>query len=110
MAPLTGWNLINGRWVMNKDPGATRNYGIDWTAWLAQLPIPGDSVATANWAITDTSATPLTKQASNVQGNITLIKASGGTLNGQPTAQCTITTTLGQEVQPLTLYFNMVTQ
>lgn len=110
---MTGWNWIAGRWVMNKDPASIRNYGIDWTAWLADLPTPGDTVASAIWTISDESATPLMQVASNLQGNIALVKLSGGTLNTLPSAcsaRCMIDTTLGQEVQPLTLYFNVVTQ
>lgn len=105
---MLGFNFINGEWTKDKDPAATRNVGIDWTAWL---PV-GDSILSAVWTINDNSVTPLAKGAPSIVGNITYCPISGGTLNTapMPSARCTITTLKGAEIQPITLYFKMVTQ
>lgn len=101
---MYGFELIFGKWTIDKDPEAELSYGIDWTPWLA----PGDSVASVIWTVAGT----LVNVTSQLVGNVTYIRLRAGTLGEapMPSARGKITTTLSAEIQPQTLYFNMVTQ
>lgn len=54
-----------------KDPGATLDYSIDWTAWLKV----GDSMASSTWSGQD----GITLGTSSLDGSIATIWLSGGT-------------------------------
>lgn len=101
---MYGFELLNGKWVIGKDPASKLNYGIDWTPWLP----PGDSVASVTWTLSGTITTP----SSAIVGNVTYIRIEAGALNESPmpSARAQITTALSAEVKPQTLYFQMATE
>ena len=70
-----------------KDPNATLDYKLDWSAWLTT-----DTISTVTWTvptgITQTAATNTTTSAT--------IWLSGGTVGTRYTVVCRITTTAGR--------------
>lgn len=101
---MYGFELLFDKWVIRKDPAAKLNYGIDWTPWL---PV-GDSVASVVWELSGAITSP----ANSIVGNTTFIRIENGDLNESPmpSARAKITTALSAEVEPQTLYFQMVTK
>ncbi len=75
----------------DKDPSATLDYSIDWSAWLPS----GDTIDTATW----TATTGLTVEASpapSVASGIATVWLSGGVSGTRYTATCQVTTTAGR--------------
>ena len=100
------FELLYDKWVIDKDPEAVRNYGIDWTRLLPA----GDSIASVIWTLGGTVTNPSGLQ--QIVGNVTFIRIAGGDLGETPwpSARAKITTALSAEILPITLYFNMVQQ
>lgn len=55
--------------VFTKDPGATKDYTVDWTAWLA-----GDTIQSSSW----TAQTGITKQSESLVDQTAVVWLSGG--------------------------------
>jgi hypothetical protein len=71
-----------------KDPGATRDYQIDWTQDLAS----GDTIATATWTV-DAGVTKVSESNSTT---VATVRVSGGTAGTRYTLKCTATMASGQ--------------
>jgi hypothetical protein len=72
----------------SKDPQATLDYQIDWTAWLAST----DYIATSTW----TTPTGLTAVSNMTTTTTTTIWLAGGTAGGRYEVVNTITTAAGR--------------
>lgn len=70
-----------------KDPGATLDYVIDWSAWLGD-----DTIATA----TVTTPDGLTETAETHDATSVTVWLAGGTARENYTVTCRITTTAGR--------------
>ncbi len=73
-----------------KDPGATLDYSIDWTDWLAD--VPGDTIAT----LSVTKSTGLQVPDTAVRGAVTAIVAAAGALGNSEYATLRIITAAGR--------------
>lgn len=73
-----------------KDPGATLDYSIDWTDWLAD--VPGDSLA----SLAVVSSANINVPAQGIVGAVTAIMARGGVAGAKETATLRVTTALGR--------------
>lgn len=73
----------------SKDPGATLDYSIDWSQWLA-----GDTIATSAWTV-DNGITGA-RYAINPANTVVTIWLSGGTLSSTYKITNTITTAAGR--------------
>lgn len=73
-----------------KDPQATLDYAVDWTAWLDQ----GDTITAAQWTIPDgiTQAAP----APSTDGGKATVWLSGGTVGQVYPITCRVTTSAGR--------------
>lgn len=58
----------------NKDPQAVKDYGLDWSAWLAV----GDTISTSLWTVSDPSLT-INAFPSSILGGVTTVWLSAGT-------------------------------
>ena len=76
---------------LSKDPEAVRFFGFDISALLAT----GDSVSSYSWTVPD----GLTKDAEQQDGNILLVKLSGGTKGYCYNCVLQWSTTLGETDQ-----------
>lgn len=98
---MSRFQLINGRYVIDKDPESKLDYGIRMAAWL----VLGDSLTGA--APVWTLSAGLVNLGEGVDGTTAFIKLGGGVLEAMEWAQCHWTTAQGREEEQ-TLYFNMV--
>lgn len=57
-----------------KDPAATLRYAIDWTSRY----LTDDTIVSANWSISPSNLEGLVVAGSEVEGNITRVRLSGG--------------------------------
>lgn len=73
--------------TVEKAPGATLTYGIDWTAWLAA----GDTLSAVSWTV----PAGLTSVLESNTAYVASIKLSGGTQGKSYDVKCQITTTGG---------------
>ena len=105
---MAGFNLKNGRYVIDKSTRADLDYGIRLKSWL----IDDDTVSNSSQAVWELSAGLQKVTDSVVQdpafGPIAYVKVKGGGAVGtQEWARCTWTTNQGR-VETQTLFFNMV--
>ncbi len=77
-----------------KDPGATGEWGIDWSAWLA-----GDTIAASVWEI----PAGIEKVSDRRTGTVAYVKLKGGTAGKSYDLTNTITTTGGTLIEPRTI-------
>lgn len=70
-----------------KDPGATLDYNLDWSAWLN-----GDTITNVVWTV----PAGLTKTTQSVANGVTTVWLAGGTLGQRYTVTCRVTTALGR--------------
>jgi hypothetical protein len=73
-----------------KDPGATKDYDLDWTAWLGS-----DTIASSTWAALPAGSALVMSNPSFVSP-ITKVWLSGGTLGQTYVLENTITTAAGE--------------
>jgi hypothetical protein len=86
----TSFILESDGWhAPSKDPGATLDYSIDWSQWLA-----GDTIASNTWTF-DTGITGAAESI-NTANTITTIWLSGGALATTYKITNTITTATGR--------------
>ncbi len=71
-----------------KDPDATLDYKVDWTAWLTD----GETITDVSWEVPE----GLTQGVTSGDGVSATIWLSGGTLGSRPGVVCHITTTAGR--------------
>ena len=89
--------LANGKWIIDKDPNARLQYGIELADWLGT-----DSLA----AVTAT-ATGCTAETATISGTKVLAWVSGGAV-GEAASVTFRFTTAGGSVDDRTLHFNIV--
>jgi len=70
-----------------KDPNGDKDYGVDWTEWLA-----ADTILTSTWAV----PTGLTKTSDSATGQIAAIWLQGGVPGEKYTVTNHITTAGGR--------------
>lgn len=103
---MSGFKLINGQYVIDKDPRAELDYGVRMTRWL----VPGDALDptfTPMWEIS--AGLVLLAEAVIDSAKTAMVKLGGGTIDEDGTmewARCTWRTTQGR-VEQQTLWFNM---
>lgn len=73
-----------------KDPSAVLPYSVDWSEWISD--IPGESVASASWAIDSPPDASLTIGSTSVAGSVATAVVSGGTVGRSYSLRCRITT------------------
>lgn len=71
-----------------KDPGATLDYGWDWTDWLA-----GDTITTSSWTV----PAPLTASSPGADTTTTVVWIEGGVTETTYTVVNHIVTAAGRE-------------
>jgi hypothetical protein len=71
-----------------KDPDATLDYSVDWTAWLAE----GDAAAQTQWDVPDGLTVVRVEQF----GAVSTVWVSGGDEGATYRLTCRITTTAGR--------------
>ncbi len=76
--------------VFFKDPDATLDYRMDWSAWLGT-----DTIASALWTI----PTGITSALQTNTTTTATVRLSGGTASSMYTVTCTILTVSGQQDQ-----------
>ncbi|PQM45213.1 hypothetical protein C1Y40_04639 [Mycobacterium talmoniae] len=74
-----------------KDPSATLDYTVDWSAWMPS----GDTIKTAAWTAT-TGLTVASSPAASTTATTATTFVSGGTAGQSYTLTCEITTTAGR--------------
>lgn len=90
-----------GRTTIDKDPGATLDYRIDWTDFLLA---EGDRIASV--VVTATGVTVVGTPSTD--GTVVTVWVSGGTLNQPATLTCTITTdSTPARIEPMTIQFKI---
>jgi len=70
-----------------KDPGARKDYQVDWSAWLGD-----DTISAVTWTVPN----GLTNYATSNTDTVATIWLSGGTANTDYEVVCQITTTGGR--------------
>lgn len=75
----------------DKDPSATLDYSIDWSAWLPS----GDTIASATWTAT-AGLTVESSPAPSVASGIATAWLSGGTAGTRYVVTCQVTTAAGR--------------
>ncbi len=105
---MAGFRLINGLYVIDKDPFAKLDYGVRMYRWL----VPGDLIDATYapmWQVSD--GLIILAQGVIDAGRVAMVKLGGGVIDpleeAMEWAQCSWRTTQGREEQQ-TLYFNMV--
>jgi hypothetical protein len=78
--------------VYAKDPDATLDYSVDWTAFMGV----GESLNGASWTVTPIEAGGLTLGSELISGNERGIYVSGGIKGHQYRLSCQITTDQGR--------------
>jgi hypothetical protein len=73
-----------------KDPGATKDYDLDWSAWLGS-----DTIASSTWSALPAGSALVMSNPSFVSP-ITKVWLSGGTLGQTYVLENTITTAAGE--------------
>jgi hypothetical protein len=73
-----------------KDPGATKDYDLDWSQWLGS-----DTIATSTWSALP-AGSALTMSNPSFVSPITKVWLSGGTLGQTYVLENTITTAAGE--------------
>ncbi|MGI4776979.1 MAG: hypothetical protein ACRYGA_02480 [Janthinobacterium lividum] len=109
---MSGFRLINGRYVIDKRQRSALDYGIRLKPWLVE----GDGISSSSqamWTVSD-GLTLVPGGTSIVQdparGPIAYVKVAGGGADGtQEWARCVWTTDQGR-VEELTMFFNMTTK
>jgi hypothetical protein len=76
----------------DKDPDATLDYSIDWSAWLPS----GDAISTAAWSTSDAELVVEGSPAPSVSAGVATVWLSGGTAGTHYTVTCRVTTTGGR--------------
>lgn len=97
------YQLVDGKYVIDRSPTAILQYGIDLTEWLA-----GASILTATVADI-LGVTNTVQPGATISGNTILVWISGGVIN-EP-AYVTLYFTTGNPDYPAdarTIYFNVV--
>ena len=84
--------------AFKKDPNATLDYSVDWTAWLG-----ADTITAVTWVLSG----GLSKVSQSHTPKIATILVSGGTVGAVETATCRITTAEGR-VDDRTITLNIV--
>lgn len=76
-----------------KDPGAKLAYGFDWSQWLE----PNDSIIDINYTVQArlNDPNPVTIGQTGVDGNISYVELSGGSLNKVYKVSAQVTTASG---------------
>lgn len=75
--------------VYIKDPGARKDFGINWIDWLA-----GDTLVSSVWTVPAGLTNVSSENSFTTTASVAWI--SGGTLNKRYTLTCRIVTTLGR--------------
>ncbi len=76
----------------DKDPDATLDYSIDWSAWLPS----GDALSTATWSTSDPDLEVAGSPAPSHAAGIATAWLTGGTAGQRYTVTCRVTTTGGR--------------
>ena len=76
---------------VKKDPGATLDFGFDWSTWLGD----GETITKAAWTVPE----GITEHDSTSQEGVTAIWLKGGTAGENYVATCEITTSAGRTDQ-----------
>jgi hypothetical protein len=71
-----------------KDPGATLDYGFDWTDWLGT----SETITATSWTV----PAGLTKVSESISSYVSVCRISGGAVNASYTVTCQITTNEGE--------------
>lgn len=74
--------------IHTKDPDATLDYHVDWSAWLAD----GETIDTAAWTV----AEGITEASTSATDTVATVWLSGGTDGQTYAATCRVTTTDGR--------------
>lgn len=85
---------------VEKDPGSTLDYLLDWSAWLNALPASGDTIATSSFSCVDSD---LTLGTNTHTATTTTIWLSGGGAVGEVHPVVNHITTVGLRTQNFTL-------
>ena len=73
-----------------KDPNASLDYGIDWTAWLA-----GDTIAVSSWLIPSASGLIRSAALVNAAATTSTVWLAGGVVSETPWTVTNRITTVG---------------
>ena len=74
--------------AVKKDPGATLDFGFDWSTWLGD----GETITKAAWTVPE----GITEHDSTSQEGVTAIWLKGGTAGLAYTVTVTVTTSAGR--------------
>ena len=92
MTTQTGFKQdVQGSYI-EKDPGATLIYSLDWSDWLEGSDLVANSTMTVN---TIAGAANVNVVSSGISGNVTYAELSGGSAGNTYTVTNTITTDNG---------------
>lgn len=101
---MAGFQFVNGRYVIRKDPRAELDYGVRMSRWL----VPGDSIDPTFAPMWQTSdGLEVLAEAVIESGKTAMVKLGGGVLGDVEWSQCTWRTTQGR-IERVTLWFSMV--
>lgn len=73
----SGFDLSGEFPKINKDPGAVLPYTLDWSRWLAEEDLVGETIGNSTWEV---SGTGLVVDSSSTDGTKTQVVLSGGTV------------------------------
>jgi hypothetical protein len=83
--------------ILTKDPHATLDYGLDWSAWLADVPAghAPDTIVASTWSIAGDDASLVSSNPTS-DNTTTTTWLTGGTVNATYTLTNRITTAAGR--------------